>query len=63
MLVRILLFVKPRHQKAFKSSTQYDFQFNFSLSSEKLHLLWFVKETSFDINQAILEVILTFRQV
>ena len=63
MLVRVLLFVKPRHQKAFKYSTWYDFQFSFTLSSEKLNLLWFVKETSFDINQAILEVILTFRQV
>ena len=62
MLVRILLFVKPWHQKAFKSSSSMISSL-ILLSSEKLHLLWFVKETSFDINQAILEVILTFRQV
>ena len=62
MLVRILLFVKPWHQKAFKSSSCMISSL-ILLSSEKLHLPWFVKETSFDINQAILEVILTFRQV
>ena len=62
MLVRILLFVKPRHQKAFKSSTS-------MISSLILHyhlkkyICYGIKETSFDINQATLEENLTFRQV